>query len=157
MKYEIYIKESKKPEDFYIRAMEEYKKRLSGDCKVRYHFIRRDKEWERLLAQEADEKNLLIRVTAGKADLTSEQFADRIGEWERMALRSLVFLISPQGEEEADYGTLERESRLALSREGKSVNLCLSCFSMPVSMSAMILLEQIYRGYRIRNNQPYHK
>ena len=35
--------------------------------------------------------------------------------------------------------------------------LNLSDFTMNTAMTAMILYEQIYRGYRILNHHPYHK
>lgn len=35
--------------------------------------------------------------------------------------------------------------------------LCFSRMTFPHQLMQMILLEQIYRGYRILNNEPYHK
>ena len=34
---------------------------------------------------------------------------------------------------------------------------CLSSFTMEPSLTATVLLEQIYRAYRIMNHQAYHK
>ena len=161
MRFEIYIKEPKKPDRFYTQAMDEYKKRLTGDCKLQYHFIRREKDWEKILSQAGDEKNLLIKIVPGKAEVTSELFADWIGEWERTGAKSLYFMIEPEREGEGSLtGSEETFECLSGNSEfhaGEKYVLSLSCFAMPASMSAMILLEQIYRGYRIRNNQPYHK
>ena len=39
----------------------------------------------------------------------------------------------------------------------KAAIINLSDFTMNTAMTAMILYEQIYRGYRILNNHPYHK
>lgn len=36
-------------------------------------------------------------------------------------------------------------------------SLILSDFTMSSNMTGMVLYEQIYRGYRILNNHPYHK
>lgn len=36
-------------------------------------------------------------------------------------------------------------------------SLVLSDFTMSSNMTGMVLYEQIYRGYRILNNHPYHK
>ena len=155
MKYEVYIRQKNKPEPYYIKAMEEYKKRLGGDCRMDYHVVRKDKEWGKLQAESKNPGQVMIRIQAGQAHTSSEQLADMIGEWEMTGAKSVIFLIEdPQliiqlpedGAGQAASDSLMEEDRL-----------CLSCFTMPAAVSAMILLEQIYRGYRIRNNQPYHK
>ena len=43
------------------------------------------------------------------------------------------------------------------NKEGKMAVINLSDFTMNTAMTAMILYEQIYRGYRILNNHPYQK
>ncbi|BAK81882.1 23S rRNA (pseudouridine(1915)-N(3))-methyltransferase RlmH [Candidatus Arthromitus sp. SFB-rat-Yit] len=36
-------------------------------------------------------------------------------------------------------------------------NICFVCFNLSKDLLVLILLEQIYRAYKIINNEPYHK
>ncbi len=51
MKYEIYIYEEAKTASFYKKAIAEYEKRLSRYCKISCRFIKKEKEWEKLLTE----------------------------------------------------------------------------------------------------------
>lgn len=137
MKYEIYIYEEAKTASFYKKAIAEYEKRLHRYCKISCRFIKKQKEWEKLC--KAVKKGIFL--FPGSHSISSEEFSTRIGNWEMDGQGKVCFFISPPGQTHTD--TAEQ--------------LHLSAFTMDTAMTAMILYEQIYRGYRILNNHPYHK
>lgn len=145
MKYEIYIFEEVKTVSFYKKAIEEYEKRLSRYCKISCRFIKKQKEWEKLLAESEGAGDACF-VLAGPDSVSSETFSQEIGRWEMSGQGRKRFFIP------AAYLTFTEKNK-----EGKMAVINLSDFTMNTAMTAMILYEQIYRGYRILNNHPYHK
>lgn len=137
MKYEIYIYEEAKTASFYKKAIAEYEKRLSRYCKISCHFIKKKKEWEKLCT--SIEKGIFL--FPGTQSISSEEFSTQIKNWEMSGQGKIHFFISLPDDVYA----------------GSKEQLHLSSFTMDTAMSAMILYEQIYRGYRILNNHPYHK
>lgn len=135
MKYEIYIFEAGKTASFLKKAIAEYEKRLSRYCKISCHFVKKQREWDKITEQNPER----ITVTAGKGSVSSEMFAKQIRQWESGGRGKLVFCISEKVPED-------------------SCQVCnLSDFTMSCKMTAMVLYEQIYRGYRILHHHPYHK
>ena len=61
MKYEIYIYEEAKTASFYKKAIAEYEKRLSRYCKISCRFIKKEKEWEKLLTEARGKNAFLYR------------------------------------------------------------------------------------------------
>lgn len=147
MKYEIYIQESKKSQKFCKKAIAEYEKRLSRYCKISCKFIKKEKEWNSLLTKDTGMKKLLIQP--GKANLTSEKLSVQLKTWEGSGMKGVMFFVPEWNEEKSD--------RL-VERDGNTIeSLVLSDFTMSSNMTGMVLYEQIYRGYRILHNHPYHK
>lgn len=166
MKYEIYIQESKKTQKFCKKAIAEYEKRLSRYCKISCKFIKKEKEWKALLAKDTGMKKLLVQP--GKAKLTSEQLSDRLKAWEGSGMKGVMFLVpewSDTSDKELitslDRGELTREESMAKELTGQCDDSIetwiLSDFTMSSNVTGMVLYEQIYRGYRILHNHPYHK
>ena len=149
MKYEIFIREDKKPAPFYKKAIAEYEKRLGRYCKISYKLVRKEKDWLKLMSPEPD--RMAFWVVAGKDDLSSEGLSRMIADWENSGVKKIIFLVDQPAEESE-----ERSSWRGGAENGIPV-LSLSGFAMPAAMTGMILYEQIYRGYRILHNQPYHK
>ena len=148
MKYQIYIFQKEKEEKFYRRAIDEYEKRLSRYCSISVKYLRKEKEWEKQ-KRAVGEKDLVFVAAAGPVDLSSEGLAARIREFENRGIKCLHFFIGPPG--------TGKEKLFEGYKDGQAKFLCLSAFTMPPPMTGMILSEQIYRAYRILNNQPYHK
>lgn len=147
MKYEIYIQESKKSQKFYKKAIAEYEKRLSRYCKISCKFIKKEKEWNSLLTKDTGMKKLLIQP--GKANLTSEKLSVQLKTWEGSGMKGVIFFVPEWNEEKSDR---------FVERDGNTIeSLVLSDFTMSSNMTGMVLYEQIYRGYRILHNHPYHK
>lgn len=153
MKYEVYIQESKKSQKFYKKAIAEYEKRLSRYCKISCKFIKKEKEWESLFVKDTGMKKFIVQP--GKAELTSEKLSEQIKNWEGSGIKRIMFLV-PEWSEEiwADNQTkMASKTKQPIMIE----SLILSDFTMSSNMTGMVLYEQIYRGYRILNNHPYHK
>ncbi|MBR0382919.1 MAG: 23S rRNA (pseudouridine(1915)-N(3))-methyltransferase RlmH [Eubacterium sp.] len=152
MKYEIAARISEKPADYCVGAIAEYAKRLTAYCKIRHQFVRRDSAWKKIIGEKAAGKEVRIRVLPGESRITSEELSRLIGKWESAGMRRILFLI-PDPEESLPA---EEEPVQSLQWHADFL-LPVSSFSMGSDMVTMILYEQIYRGYRILHNQPYHK
>lgn len=133
MKFNIYILQ-KKPEPLYRQAMEEYLKRLGAYGDVFVHYFKN--------AGQADK----IKKTSGR------HFFVVPGE---------NSYTSPGLAQEIEQCLIKGESAfhfyIGEFREEGMEKFSVSSFSVNKSLSAVILLEQIYRSFRIMNHQPYHK
>ena len=141
-------------------AIAEYSKRLSRYCKLEIIEVAdektpdqaseaveegiRDKEGERILKQIRDDMYVITLEIEGKM-LTSEEFAGKIEQLGIQGTSSITFVIG--GSIGLGKEVLKR-SDYALS---------FSKMTFPHQLMRVILLEQIYRGYRIINGEPYHK
>lgn len=141
-------------------AIAEYSKRLSRYCKLEILEVTdektpdgasetveeniRDKEGERILKLVKDDSYVITLEIGGKM-LTSEELSDKIDTFGIQGQSHLNFIIG--GSIGLGKEVLKR-SDYALS---------FSKMTFPHQLMRVILLEQIYRGYRIMNNEPYHK
>lgn len=153
MKYEVYVQESKKSQKFCKKAIAEYEKRLSRYCKISCKFIKKEKEWESLFVKDTGMKKFIVQP--GKAELTSERLSEQIKNWEGSGIKGIMFLVPEWSEE-----ILADDQTKMVSKIKQPImieSLILSDFTMSSNMTGMVLYEQIYRGYRILNNHPYHK
>lgn len=145
----------------YLRdAIAEYTKRLSRYCKLEIIEVAdektpdqasetveeqiRDKEGERILKYIRDDMYVITLEIDGKM-LSSEELADKINMLGIQGQSSVAFVIG---------------GSIGLGREVlKRSNYALSFSKMtfPHQLMRVILLEQVYRSYRIINGEPYHK
>ena len=141
-------------------AVTEYSKRLSRYCKleiieaadektpdhasVAVEDAIRAKEGERLLKHIRDDMYVITLEIGGKM-LTSEEFAEKIETLGVHGKSSIAFVIG--GSIGLGKEVLKR-SDFALS---------FSKMTFPHQLMRVVLLEQVYRGYRIVNGEPYHK
>ena len=145
----------------YLRdAIAEYSKRLSRYCKLEIIEVSdektpdqasetleeqiRSKEGERILKYIRDDMYVITLEIGGKM-LSSEEFAKKIETLGVQGQSSIAFVIG--GSIGLGKGVLKR-SDYALS---------FSKMTFPHQLMRVILLEQVYRGYRIMNGEPYHK
>ena len=145
----------------YLRdAVTEYSKRLSRYCKLEIIEVAdektpdqaseavedaiRKKEGERLLKHIRDDMYVITLEIIGKM-LTSEEFADKLKTLGVQGKSSVAFVIG--GSIGLGKEVLKR-SDYALS---------FSKMTFPHQLMRVVLLEQVYRGYRIMNGAPYHK
>ena len=141
-------------------ALAEYSKRLSRYCKLDIIEVAdektpdqaseaaedliRAKEGERILKHIRDDMFVITLEIGGKM-LTSEEFADKIETLGVQGKSSIAFVIG--GSIGLGKEVLKR-SDFALS---------FSKMTFPHQLMRVVLLEQVYRGYRIMNREPYHK
>ena len=147
-------------EKYFRDAIAEYQKRLSRYCKLQMievadektkenaseaeNDLIRKKEGERLLKHIKDSDYCITLEIDGKM-LTSEGLSREIDRLGLAGKSSLVFVIG--GSIGLDTAVLKR-SDYALS---------FSKMTFPHQLMRVILLEQIYRSYRIMRGEPYHK
>ena len=141
-------------------AIAEYGKRLSKYCKLEIVEVADEKtpdhaseiveetirriEGERILKNIKDDMYVITLEISGKM-LTSEELADKINTLGIEGKSSIAFVIG--GSIGLGKEVLKR-SDYALS---------FSKMTFPHQLMRVILLEQIYRSYRIINGEPYHK
>lgn len=147
-------------EKFLKMGIEEYLKRLSkyirldiievNDEKTSENLsaveenIIKNKEAQRMLAHIKNDYYIVSLAIDGK-QMSSEQFSSFIQSNMTNSIKTLVFIIG---------------GSIGLSDEILNISdykLSFSDMTFPHQMMRMILLEQIYRAYRIINNEPYHK
>ncbi len=147
-------------EKFYTQAIEEYAKRLGKYCKLDMIEVAdektpdgageqlcrkiREKEGERLLAHIKEGMYVIALAIEGKAR-NSEELAAEI---EALGLRGeshLAFVIG---------GSLGL-SEAVMKRADEALSF--SRMTFPHQLMRVILLEQIYRSFRIIKGEPYHK
>ena len=147
-------------ERYFEDAIKEYSKRLSRYCKLEIIEVAdektpdnasenaeemiRQKEAERLLKYIREDAYLITLEIGGK-QLTSEEFSEKIEKLGIQGTSHIIFVIG--GSIGIGKAVLEK-SDYALS---------FSKMTFPHQLMRVILLEQIYRGYRILLNEPYHK
>jgi 23S rRNA (pseudouridine1915-N3)-methyltransferase len=147
-------------EKYFTSAIEEYAKRLSRYCKLEIIEVNDEKTLDQ--ASEAEELQIkklegtrilkhvkdgayLIALAIEGTSLSSVELADRIEQLGVSGSSHIIFVIggslglSPDVLGRADY------------------KLSFSKMTFPHQMMRVILLEQIYRAYRINSNEPYHK
>lgn len=149
-----------KVKDFYKAGVDEYIKRLSSYCKVEVIELKdesiSDKPSEKEITKAIDtegkrvlslvkDNEYLIALDLSKKELDSVEFSKYIKDKLESNGASISFVIG------GSYG-LSNELK-------KRVNdsICLSKMTFPHQLARLILLEQIYRAFKILNNETYHK
>ncbi|MGE5415422.1 MAG: 23S rRNA (pseudouridine(1915)-N(3))-methyltransferase RlmH [Acidobacteriota bacterium] len=125
----------------YIEGMEEKTPPNPSDAQITAVV---DKEGKRILAQLKDGDFLVALDSHGK-QLTSEELADKIQDWMNQGTSRVVFAIG------GSHGLSPEVLKHAY------IKLSLSKMTFLHQMTAMILLEQLYRGMKIIKGEPYHK
>ena len=147
-------------EKFYSQAIEEYSKRLSKYCKLEIkeaadektpdsasdtvNRMIKEKEGDRLLSFIKDDSYVIALAIDGKM-LDSVELSEKIDNLMLSGKSDIVFVIG--GSLGLDKRVLDRaDYKLSFSKK-----------TFPHQLMRVILLEQIYRSFRIMKNEPYHK
>ena len=145
----------------YLRdGIAEYTKRLGRYCKVSFSQVSDEKtpdgaseaqeeairkiEGERLLKQMKDSDYVIALALDGKM-MDSPTVASHLEKLVVQGNSTIDFVIG---------GSLGLSDEVLRRADEK---LCFSLMTFPHQLMQMILLEQIYRSYRIINHEPYHK
>jgi len=141
-------------------AIDEYSKRLSRYCKLDIIELQdektpdnasdkeeeqiREKEGKLILSKIKDNTYVVAMDLKGN-NLSSEEFSEFISNCGVMGNSNITFIIG---------------GSLGLSEEVRAranYKLCFSKMTFPHQLFRVMLLEQIYRGFRIMKGEPYHK
>ena len=141
-------------------AIAEYSKRLSRYCKLEIIQVAdektpdrasevvetqiKDKEGERILSHIKDTAYVVALAIEGKM-ISSEELAELIDGLGVRGESHIQFVIG---------GSLGLSKKVL---ERADYKLSFSKMTFPHQLMRVILLEQIYRSYRIVNGEPYHK
>ncbi|MEE0418509.1 MAG: 23S rRNA (pseudouridine(1915)-N(3))-methyltransferase RlmH [Lachnospiraceae bacterium] len=147
-------------EKYFTGAVEEYSKRLGRYCKLTITELAdektpdgaspaqerqiKEKEGERILKALSDGAYVIALAIEGKT-LSSRQLANRMEHLTVQGESHLVFIIG---------GSLGLDERV-IARADELLSF--SAMTFPHQLMRVILLEQIYRSFRIIHNEPYHK
>jgi 23S rRNA (pseudouridine1915-N3)-methyltransferase len=147
-------------EKFFRDAVCEYEKRLGRYCKLEIIQVEdektpdrageatelaiKKKESDRILKYVRDDAYVVTLEIQGKT-YTSEGFANLLDKLAVSGVSHIQFIIG---------GSLGLHPDVS-QRADTSVSF--SEMTFPHQLMRVILLEQIYRGYRIINHEPYHK
>ena len=140
-------------EKYLKEAIDEYKKRLSKYTKldiielkdITYDDIYKVKkeEGENILKNIKNSDNVIILDINGQ-ELTSLELSKKIESLEQQN-SDLTFIIG------GSYGLSEEVKKRA------NYSLSFSKLTFPHQLFRVVFLEQLYRTYKIRNNESYHK
>ena len=141
-------------------GIDEFKKRLSKYCKLeiieledekapenlsdKEMLMIKEKEGKKILSKIKDNSYVIALAIDGK-NLSSEELAETINKLGVRGISNITFVIG---------GSLGLSDQV-LSRA--DYKLSFSKMTFPHQLMRLILLEQVYRAYRINNGEPYHK
>ena len=141
-------------------GIDEFKKRLSKYCKLeiieledekapenlsdKEMLMIKEKEGKKILSKIKDNSYVIALAIDGK-NLSSEELAETINKLGGRGVSNITFVIG---------GSLGLSDEV-LSRA--DYKLSFSKMTFPHQLMRLILLEQVYRAYRINNGEPYHK
>lgn len=147
-------------EKYFTLGIDEYAKRLSRYCKLEIIEVPDEKtpdnaseneelqikakEGDKLLRYIKDNAYVIALALEGKM-LTSEELSEKMEQLGINGDSNVVFVIG---------GSLGLDKRILDRADYK---LSFSKMTFPHQMMRMVLLEQVYRGYRIMKGEPYHK
>jgi len=147
-------------EKYLKSAIDEYTKRLSRYCKLsivelgdektpdnaseKEEIIIKEKEGDAILKSIKDNMFVIALELKGKM-LSSEELSNYIMDLGVKGESNLAFVIG--GSLGLSNAVLERAN----------YKLCFSKMTFPHQLFRVMLLEQVYRGFRIISGEPYHK
>ena len=140
-------------EKFYKEAIIEYEKRLSKYTKIKIievedtnnnnEEIIKQKEKE-LILKHIEPKDYIITLEIEGKEINSIELSKKIQQLE-ITNPNITFIIG------GSYGLDEQIKNIS------NFKLSFSKLTFPHQLFRVILLEQIYRAYKIKNNESYHK
>lgn len=147
-------------EKYFTDAIREYSKRLSRYCKLEIIEVAdektpdnasrheedliRGREGERLRKYIKEGAYVISLAIQGK-QYSSEEFSAKLDKLGIQGESHIIFIIG---------GSIGLDQRIL--KESREL-ISFSKMTFPHQMMRVVLLEQIYRGYRIMKGEPYHK
>lgn len=146
-------------EEYFVKAMAEFEKRLSRFCTLNVICLPdksipdnpSEAECREVLSREGEQilkkigkSDIVVAMCIEGKQLSSEQLAEKISDFQ-MRSSTIDFIIG---------------GSLGLSDEVKSradLRLSMSSMTFPHRIARLMLEEQIYRAFKINANETYHK
>jgi 23S rRNA (pseudouridine1915-N3)-methyltransferase len=154
------ISVGKLKEKYLKQGIEEYVKRLSSYAKIEMIEVPdekapenlsnqemeqvKEREGERILAKISDDAYVIALAIEGKMK-SSEELAESLDKLATYGKSKIAFIIG---------GSLGLSKRV-MQRADEALSF--SKMTFPHQLMRLILLEQIYRAFRINRGEPYHK
>ena len=144
-------------EAYLKEAIKEYEKRLTPFCSFSIIEINAEQILDESLAEkykelEADKilqaikkDSFIITLEILGKSLSSEQFAQKVKEISNMGINDFTFIIGGAN------GLHEKVTNIS------NFKLSLSKMTFTHQMIRLLLTEQIYRAFKINNNEKYHR
>ncbi len=149
-----------KIKDFYKAGVDEYLKRISGYAKIEVVELKdeslpdkpsvseitkaKDNEGKRVLSL-VKNNEFLIGLDLNKKEMTSEEFASFLNKSLIDNGASISFVIG------GSYGLSDE------LKQRVNTSITLSKLTYPHQLARLVLVEQIFRAFKIINNETYHK
>lgn len=147
-------------EKYFKQGIDEYMKRLTRYAKVSIIEVDDeatqeqmsetemaqvlDKEAQRILSHIKSDRKIWVLAIEGKL-ITSEEIAAQLQDYATYGQSKLSIIIG---------GSLGLQESL---KKQADLSLSFGRITLPHQMIRLILVEQIYRAFRIMNQEPYHK
>ena len=151
-------------EKFYRDALAEYSKRLSRYCTLNIIEVADEKtpdnasenvvqdilekeatRLQKYIPDKGQNDTHVITLEINGKELTSEKLAEKISSLNVNGVSHIIFIIG------GSLGLHESITKRA------DFHLSFSPMTFPHQLMRVILLEQVYRSFRIINHEPYHK
>ena len=137
-------------EKYLTDAINEYLKRLSKYTKINlievpdenFDITKTLETEKKSILKYVSEKDYIITMEIEGKELSSIEFARKIDE---IQINNICFIIG------GSYGLSDEIKKMS------NFKLSFSKMTFPHQLFRLILLEQIYRAYKINNNESYHK
>ncbi|MFD2707186.1 23S rRNA (pseudouridine(1915)-N(3))-methyltransferase RlmH [Salibacterium lacus] len=147
-------------EKYIKQGIEEFEKRLGPYCKLTMEEVNdeqapeqmsekekeqvKEKEGERILHKIKSGQHVIVLDLDGK-QWSSEKLAEKMEQWGLHGKSQIAFVIG--GSNGVSDEVLQRaDDKLSFSK-----------MTFPHQLMKLILLEQIYRAFKIQKGEPYHK
>ena len=121
-------------EDYYTDAINEYAKRLSRYRKIKLTKLKDSSSLEAAL----NGKAYVIQLRPKGRSISSEDFSKELSNLATSGISNIAFIIGMK------YGSADD-------------TISLTSMELSPALNTICIYEQIYRAYRIMNNEPYHK
>lgn len=154
------ISVGKLKENYLKKGIDDYRRRLSRYAKIKIIEVKDEKAPENLSPSETQEikdiekhrieskipdNSYVIALDMKGESMTSEEFASYIKKLMVTGKSNITFIIG---------GSIGLSQELLQQAD---LVLSFSYFTFPHQLMRLILLEQIYRAFKIIRNEPYHK
>ena len=147
-------------ESFYKNAVSEYEKRIGRYCRLEIIEVQDEKTpdgagpalEEQIREKEAD--RILKHIKEDACVITLEITGEKL---DSVSFAGLIDRLATQGKSHIQFiigGSLGLHPKVSRAAERA---ISFSDMTFPHQLMRVILLEQIYRGYRIIKGEPYHK